>query len=45
MLDANQRKGLATALYSLGNIFAASLIIGQFVTSGGFKTAPFVLGR
>lgn len=44
VLDKNQRKGLATALYSLGNIVAASLIIGQLVGAGGFRLLPFALG-
>ena len=33
--DATQRKGLSSAVYSLSNIVAASLIIGQFVSAAG----------
>ena len=44
VLDRNQRKGLAAALYSLGNIVAASLIVGQFVGAGGFRAGSFVIG-
>ena len=43
-LDHNQRKGLAGALYGLGNIFAASLVLGQSLAPGGFKVLPFAIG-
>jgi len=44
ILDQSQRKGLAAALYNLGNIVAASLIVGQLVASGRFRTLPFAVG-
>jgi hypothetical protein len=43
-MDVTQRKGLASALYSLSNIVAGALLISQFVGSATFRVRPFLLG-
>ena len=43
-LDREQCKELAKALYNLGNIVFAAMVVGQFVASARFRIGVFVAG-
>lgn len=44
ILDKNQRKELAKALYDIGKLTLTGMVIGQFITASQFKITTFILG-
>lgn len=44
ILDKNQRKELAKALYDIGKLILTGLVVGQFITTTPFNPIIFVLG-
>lgn len=43
-LDNAQRKELAKALYDVGKLVFAALVIGQFISGDAFRFSVFVVG-
>ena len=43
-LDKNQRKELAKALYDIGKLVLAAMVIGPFLSTSPFRTVVFAVG-